>query len=211
MICFSAAARSFRRASPLTPTKLPGYALSGTKIQVVQGSGRPAEKSISWDVFSSRRWRFAQTSFWRMWVMTLREILDRKGRDVYATTPHAKLGEVVCRLVEKNCGSLVVRDEATQKMVGIITERDILRVCCAEGASYGEKVVDDVMTRKVVTGAPSESVGEVMSKMTRNRIRHLPVLEGGELVGMISIGDVVKAEADQVQLENHYLKSYIQS
>lgn len=144
--------------------------------------------------------------------MTLHEILARKGSEVYSTTPETKLDNVVCRLVEKNCGSLVVRDENnSQPMVGIITERDILRACCANGKKYGDVKVADVMTKDVVTGSPSDSVAETMGLMTQMRIRHLPVVEGGMLVGLISIGDVVKAQFDKLQLENHYLKSYIQS
>ncbi len=144
--------------------------------------------------------------------MTLHEILVRKGSEVYCTTPDTTLDEVVCRLVKKNCGSLVVRDENnSQPMVGIITERDILRACCANKDSYGKVSVADVMSTELVTGSPTDSVSETMGLMTRNRIRHLPVVEGNMLVGLISIGDIVKAQFDKLQLENHYLKSYIQS
>lgn len=143
--------------------------------------------------------------------MTLHEILSRKGSEVYCINPDATLDHTVCRLVEKNCGSLVVRDKNnSQPMIGIITERDILRACCAEGRAYGNVKVSDVMTRDVVTGSPSDSVNDTMGLMTRKRIRHLPVVESGMLVGMISIGDIVKAQSDRLQLENHCLKSYIQ-
>jgi len=145
--------------------------------------------------------------------MTLHEILARKGSDVYTVGPDVTLDVVVCRLVEKNCGSLVVQDESknSQPLIGIITERDILRVCCAKKKQYGDVTVAEVMTTDVITGSPSDTVNDTMGLLTRNRIRHLPVVESGMLVGMISIGDVVKAQFDRLQLENHYLKSYIHS
>ena len=144
--------------------------------------------------------------------MILQEILVQKGSEVYSTGPETRLDDVVCSMVEKNCGSLVVRDENdAQAMVGIVTERDILRVCCGKKELYGGVKVGDVMTTDVIVGSPSDTVNDTMGLMTRKRIRHLPVMENGKLVGMISIGDVVKAQFDKLQLENHYLKTYIQS
>lgn len=146
--------------------------------------------------------------------MTLQDILRAKGTIVHSIAPTATLDDVVAKLVEHNCGSLVVCDSSVPgskpRMVGIITERDILRACAARQAPLEAQRVADVMTRKLVTGTPSDPVSDTMGLMTQHRIRHLPVLEGEELVGLISIGDVVKAQYHETVVENHYLKEYIQ-
>ena len=144
--------------------------------------------------------------------MTLQEILRAKGSQVFCIAPDETLETVVQTLVENNCGSLLVRDPQTDKpMVGIVTERDILRTTAATKKPLAEIRVHEVMTADVITAAPSDSVESVMGLLTQKRIRHLPVVENSELIGMISIGDVVKAQFDQLAMENHYLKSYIQS
>ena len=141
--------------------------------------------------------------------MLLREILQVKGDKVYSIEPSATLADVVQRLVEFNCGSLVVCDGG--KMVGIITERDILRACAALDEPLESIPVEARMTADVVTGAPDNTVNETMGVMTEKRIRHLPVMDQGQLVGMVSIGDIVKAQHAELSVENHYLKNYIQS
>jgi CBS domain-containing protein len=146
--------------------------------------------------------------------MILQEILRVKGSRVHGIRVEATLDDVVQTLTEHNCGSLVVSERAGDspgKVVGIITERDILRACAARRGPLDSLSVADFMTRDMVTGSPADSVEETMGLMTDRRIRHLPILEQGELVGIISIGDVVKALHDQAAMENHYLKSYIQS
>ncbi len=144
--------------------------------------------------------------------MKLKDILQGKGSDVYSISPDATIADVVQELVENNCGSLVVRaTDGKRAMVGIITERDILRVTAAKTAPLEDIKVRDVMTTDVITGSPGDSVASVMGLLTRNRIRHLPIVEDNELKGMISIGDVVKAQFDELAMENHYLKEYIQS
>ena len=141
--------------------------------------------------------------------MLLREILQVKGDKVYSIEPSATLADVVQRLVEFNCGSLVVCDGG--KMVGIITERDILRACAALDEPLESIPVEARMTADVVTGAPDNTVNDTMGVMTEKRIRHLPVMDQGQLVGMVSIGDIVKAQHAELSVENHYLKNYIQS
>lgn len=143
--------------------------------------------------------------------MLLRDILSLKGSDVFAISPDATLADVVRKLVACNCGSLVVaRPETPRQMVGIITERDILRAC-AEGCVPLERhYVADHMTHDVRTAAPEQSVEETMGQMTDWRIRHLPIVDDGSLAGIISIGDVVKAQHDALTMENHYLRSYLQ-
>jgi len=147
--------------------------------------------------------------------MTLQDILNVKGTVVYTIADTATLDEVVQKLVKCNCGSLVVMgragDSRNERMVGIVTERDILRACAARRGPLEETPVTAAMTCDVVTASPAGSIEDTMQLMTERRMRHLPVVEAGELRGLISIGDVVKAHHEQCVLENHYLKTYIQS
>ena len=142
--------------------------------------------------------------------MLVREILEVKGRAVLTCEPEDTLAAVVDKLVEKNCGSLVVCDAGGQ-MVGIITERDILRATAHTRGPLDFVRVAERMTRTPIVAAPDDTVAETMGTMTQHRIRHLPVIDGDSLVGIISIGDLVKAQHDEVSRENHYLKNYIQS
>jgi len=150
-------------------------------------------------------------------VMTLREILHNKGHVVHTIGSQATLEDVVQKLVHHNCGSLVVcaadapdgPSRTPGRMLGIVTERDILKACATHKASLSTLTAADVMTTDVVTGSPNDSVEETMGLMTRMRIRHLPVVENGQLQGLVSIGDVVKMQYDRLTMENHYLKSYL--
>jgi CBS domain-containing protein len=143
--------------------------------------------------------------------MQLHEILRHKGSDVYTIRPDATLDDVVQTLVRHNCGSLIVADgDSSSPMIGIITERDILRACAGRVAPLDKMRVREAMTENLTVGSPNDSVEDTMGTMTNRRIRHLPVLDNGRLVGIVSIGDIVKAQHDQLTMENHYLKSYIQ-
>lgn len=141
--------------------------------------------------------------------MTLRSILQSKGHEVYTTTPETKLSEVAKKLVHHQCGSLLVCDG--DRLAGIITERDLLRVSATDGQDLESTPVSEVMTGNLVTGTPNDSISQTMGLLTEQRIRHLPILEDDKLVGLISIGDVVKAQYAELTIENHYLKSYILS
>jgi CBS domain-containing protein len=141
--------------------------------------------------------------------MQLRDILGVKGRTVHTCSPDDTLSDVVDLLVGHNIGSLVVCQDG--QMVGIITERDILRASAATRGPLGSVTVRDRMTRCPIVAALHDELTDVMGVLTEQRIRHLPVVERGELVGIISIGDLVKAQHDELSRENHYLKSYIQS
>ena len=141
--------------------------------------------------------------------MKVQEILQAKGDAVHSISPDETLCKAIAKLVECNVGSLVVRDG--DKMVGIITERDILRACATSKRSQEELAVRDHMSAKVITGVPDDHVEDVMGLMTSRRIRHLPIMHEKRLVGIISIGDVVKAHHAKLRVENHYLKTYIQS
>jgi len=141
--------------------------------------------------------------------MLLRDILVEKGRQIHTCTPDHTLTEVIDLLVQHNCGSLLVCDRG--QMVGIITERDILRAVAETRCALDEVRTRDRMTPNPITADANNDIGEAMGEMTARRIRHLPVLEGEELAGIISIGDLVKAQHDELSRENHYLKNYIQS
>jgi CBS domain-containing protein len=144
--------------------------------------------------------------------MKLRDILGVKGSTVRSISPEATLQDVVRALVEHRIGSLVVcRTDAAsnEELVGIITERDILHSCVAGSRPLGEVTVAEAMSTALVTGTPDDEVEVVMGLMTTRRIRHLPVLHEGRLAGMISIGDVVKAQHDNLAMENQFMKDYI--
>ena len=141
--------------------------------------------------------------------MLLKEIIQSKGSDVHGIEPTASLDDVVQTLVENNCGSLVVRDG--DRLVGIISERDILRVTAAKVGPLESLSVTDFMITDLITGTPESTINEAMDLMTNNRIRHLPVLKEGKLVGIVSIGDLVKSHRRELSVENHMLKEYIQS
>jgi CBS domain-containing protein len=140
--------------------------------------------------------------------MQLRDILLHKGRRVFGCSPSDSLQQAVEYLIEHNIGSLVVLEHG--RMVGIITERDILRACDAGGGAVTGQTVRQRMTAEPVVGTPEDDIAEVMGVMTRRRIRHLPVIDADELVGIVSIGDIVKAQHAELSQENHYLKCYIQ-
>ncbi len=142
--------------------------------------------------------------------MLLQDILRKKGATVHTIQPHATLDQLVRMLVDRNCGSLVVtQSDSSAPMLGIITERDVLRACSEHAGKFDQIRVADVMTIDICVGAPTDSVEDTMGVMTEQRIRHLPVIERGTLIGLVSIGDLVKAHHDNLTLENHYLKTYI--
>jgi CBS domain-containing protein len=141
--------------------------------------------------------------------MLVRDVLSDKGRIVHTCSPEDTLADVVDLLVGHNIGSLVVME--SDEMVGIVTERDILRACASTRGPLDFVRVGERMTRCPVVVSPNDEVSDVMCVMTERRIRHLPVVERGRLVGIISIGDTVKAQHDELCRENHYLKIYIQS
>jgi CBS domain-containing protein len=145
--------------------------------------------------------------------MTLEEILRTKGNKVYTIGRDATLEQVVTRLVDHNVGSLVVCDRDVthgEQPVGMITERDILHMCSAEsGHDLATTRVEEVMSTKLTMVSPSDGVEAVMGLMTSRRIRHLPVMFDNRLVGLVSIGDIVKAQLDHLAMENQAMKDYI--
>lgn len=122
--------------------------------------------------------------------MTVKTILARKGYDVVGIDRHATLGDAARVLSEHRIGVLLIK-EAGERIAGLLSERDIVRTIAARGPAALDLGVEAIMTRQVVTCTESDSVGELMERMTAGRFRHLPVVERGRLIGIVSIGDVV--------------------
>jgi len=142
--------------------------------------------------------------------MTVRAILDQKGYDVETIGPDATLRDALALLAEKRIGAVVVT-EGDARVVGILSERDAVRVIGRDGPTRLEDPVSAVMTSKVVCADGNETVLEVMEHMTRGRFRHLPVSQGGKLIGIISIGDVVKHRIGEMEKESSAMREYILS
>ncbi|MDA7948096.1 MAG: CBS domain-containing protein [Hyphomicrobiaceae bacterium] len=121
---------------------------------------------------------------------TLRELLDEKGRDVWDIHPDDSVFNAVTKMSIKDCGGLLVMED--DKIVGIITERDYTRNVILKGKTSPETPVRDIMTADVICVEPDKTVTECLEIMTEQHVRHLPVLEGGKVAGMVSIGDLVK-------------------
>lgn len=137
-----------------------------------------------------------------------KDILERKGSQVLVVAPSETVLEAARRMNANRIGALVVVDPVLG-LLGIVTERDILTRVVAEASCPDKIAVSQVMTDKVVYCTPSTSVQECREVMTRRRVRHLPVLEEGRLVGLISIGDLIAYEVDQQQVTIEYMHEYI--
>ena len=141
--------------------------------------------------------------------MTVRAILDTKGHEVECIQPGAKLSAAVKVLGEKRIGAVPVTNLG--RIEGILSERDIVRVLSERGAAALDEPISNVMTRKVVSCRQSDTVGAIMEMMTLGKYRHLPVVEDGKLVGLISIGDVVKWRVQEYEREQEALRDYIKT
>lgn len=140
--------------------------------------------------------------------MKVEHILQSKGVDVFAVKPDDLISDAISMLSEKNIGAVIVKDNA-EKVVGILSERDIVRHLGEKGKDALSMRVTDCMTPEPYTCPPATTLDEVMALMTQKRIRHLPVRDGDKLVGVISIGDVVKRKIEQAEQEAAALKEYI--
>jgi CBS domain-containing protein len=137
------------------------------------------------------------------------EILGDKGRDVLKIDAEASALDAVKQMVEANIGSLLVTDRG--EVTGIVTERDYLRRVAHEGPTDDSVTVRDIMSSPLIVVGPDTEIDECMAVMTDRRIRHLPVVEEGDVVGIVSIGDVVKFKSKQQSFEIRYLTDYITS
>ncbi len=140
--------------------------------------------------------------------MYVADILNAKGTEVIATGP-AETVETTARLLNvRRIGAVLVRD-AKDNVIGVISERDIIRGIAVNGARTLEMEVRELMTSEVVSCKPTDTISEVMRVMTTHRFRHLPVMEDGELKGMVSIGDVVKYRLEETEMEARVLRDYV--
>jgi CBS domain-containing protein len=137
----------------------------------------------------------------------LSEILDEKGAAVLEIEADASVFEAVKQMVEANVGSLLVTEG--DEIAGIVTERDYLRRVTLEGRTDKETAVREIMSSPLIVVTPRTTIDECMALMTDRRIRHLPVVDGREVVGMVSIGDLVKFQSKQQSFEIQYLTDYI--
>lgn len=137
--------------------------------------------------------------------MKVSEILKAKGDEVMTVRPSETIATLAHRLRMARVGALVVSRDG-KSMEGIVSERDIVNAIAEHGTSALSKTVADLMTHRVTTCRPDEHVSAVAKMMTVNRIRHVPVVEGGTLMGIVSLGDVVKHRLDEIQLEADVLR-----
>ena len=141
--------------------------------------------------------------------MNIASLLASKGSNVITIRSEQTVRQAVGLLSQHNIGALVVVDGAPRP-VGILSERDIVRAAARNEHVFAEPVAT-LMTRNVVLGVPEDDLATVGHTMTERRIRHLPVMAGGRLVGIVSIGDVVKAQHDRLAMENQFMRNYIVS
>lgn len=142
--------------------------------------------------------------------MTVKIILSAKGGEVITIGPTTSVAIAVKLLADRRIGALVVVG-AEQSVVGIISERDIVQALAARGAAALDLPLTEVMTRKVATCVPSDTITSIMGRMTDGKFRHVPVVEQGRLTGIVSIGDVVKKRLEEMEHEQAALRDYIQS
>jgi CBS domain-containing protein len=140
--------------------------------------------------------------------MTVKAILSRKGREVVTIDPAASLQDATRLLSDRGIGVVIVT-HAGDRIAGLLSERDIVRILAARGPVALNMRVDQVMTRRVVTCLESDTISELMERMTTGKFRHLPVVDGDRLVGIVSIGDVVKSRLEEIEAESSALREYI--
>ncbi|MFQ5942888.1 MAG: CBS domain-containing protein [Anaerolineales bacterium] len=140
-------------------------------------------------------------------MISIRQLLERKGPDVWITSPDASVYEALQLLAEKNIGALLVLKNG--ELIGVVSERDYARKVVLHGKTSMKTPVSEIMTEEVVTVGSENTVEEAMALMTDKHIRHLPVLEGEKIVGVVSIGDLVKAIIADQEFTINQLENYI--
>jgi CBS domain-containing protein len=139
--------------------------------------------------------------------MLVSQILKTKGDLVFTASPAETVGAICALLYSRKVGAMVVMDG--DRVVGMVSERDMVRVFAEEGAAALNKPISSCMTHDVIFAEPNETIDSLLSRMTDRRIRHLPVCQNERLVGIVSIGDLVKWKIDEVEAEADGLKAYI--
>lgn len=142
--------------------------------------------------------------------MILSDLLRQKSNDIFKIKSTASIADAAIALTDKKIGALLVEDDSG-KIAGIISERDIVGGMGPHGADLHDVPVSELMTTKLIKCAPNDTVLEAMALMTDRRIRHLPVFDGDDLVGLISVGDLVKCRISEVQAEAEAMRQYISS
>ena len=138
----------------------------------------------------------------------IEEIIKDKGSDVVKLNPKDKVSQALRVMVEHNIGSVLVVSEEG-KLAGIFTERDFLNLSHRRGLQIEDSPLDSVMTTNLIIGFPEDKVDYTLGVMTQNKIRHLPVVDSEEIIGIVSIGDLVKSQLKDKEFEIHYLTDYI--
>jgi CBS domain-containing protein len=142
-----------------------------------------------------------------MRMLTIRQLLDQKGEKICSIHPDATVFDAIRKMAENDIGSLIVTDR--EALVGIITERHYARKVVLRGKTSPATPVRDIMESNIITARPEQSVEECMALMTEKRVRHLPVIEGGRLIGIVSIGDLVKSIIGDQRFMIEQLEHYI--
>lgn len=142
-------------------------------------------------------------------MKTVSQLLQGKGGSVWSVSPESSVFDALKLMAEKNCGALLVMVDG--RLLGVLSERDYARKVILLGKSSHELSVRDIMSEKVVCVSPAQTVDDCMGLMSSKRIRHLPVLDGGRIIGVLSVGDLVKAVIEMQQQTIQQLESYIHS
>jgi CBS domain-containing protein len=141
-------------------------------------------------------------------TMFVSDILSQKGGSVFTVTPDTSVAQVAQQLSTRRIGAVLVLEDR-DSVIGVVSERDLVRAVASHGQAALEMEAREIMTRDVTTCDPDDSIDQVMAMMTRGRFRHLPVIRHGGLLGLVSIGDVVKARLEEIGHEAEALKAYI--
>jgi CBS domain-containing protein len=139
--------------------------------------------------------------------MRIADVLRNKGAAVVTIHPEATVSELLAGLAEQNIGAMVV--VGAEGVVGIVSERDVVRELHSHGPSVLSRPISKIMTKMVATCTKADTVDAISMLMTKNRVRHVPVLDGKKLIGIVSIGDVVKTRMEELEAEQQQLHSYI--
>ncbi|MDX9857334.1 MAG: CBS domain-containing protein [candidate division Zixibacteria bacterium] len=140
--------------------------------------------------------------------MLVKDLLRQKDRRLITTTAETPVETAMGLLLENRISCLpVLRDD---RLIGIVSDKDIFRIVYETKERYRDHTVADLMTTDLIVGVPDDTVGYIAGLMTQNRIRHIPILEGESLIGLLSVGDIVKTQMEDIRIENRYLKDFIQ-